>query len=66
MNALKYTIIKSRQQYNDYCKELEQLLDSNDDNNDKVDEIELLTLLIEKWDAEHSMLLEVDPVELIH
>jgi HTH-type transcriptional regulator/antitoxin HigA len=66
MNALKYTVIKSRQQYDTYCQELEKLLDCNDNTIDKKDEIELLTLLIEKWDAEHSMLYEVDPIELLH
>src|SRR5208283_5913570 len=33
---------------------------------DVLDEIELITLLIEKWDAEHSTLNEVDPIELLH
>jgi HTH-type transcriptional regulator / antitoxin HigA len=62
---LKYTVIKSRQQYDTYCKVLEKLLESNEDNID-AEEIELLTLLIEKWDAEHSVLNEVDPIELLH
>lgn len=30
------------------------------------DEIDLLTLLIEKWDAEHNSFSESDPVMLIH
>ena len=30
------------------------------------DEIDLLTLLIEKWDAEHNTFEELDPIELVH
>ena len=30
------------------------------------DEIDLLTLLIEKWDAEHNTFDEMDPVRLLH
>ena len=66
MKTLKYTVIKSESQYNTYCKALEDLLESNENSNDSGDEIELLTLLIEKWDAEHSILTEANPIELLH
>jgi len=66
MKTLKYSVIKSDAQYNNYCKALEDILESNENNQDSVDEIELLTLLIEKWDAEHSTLTEVNPIELLH
>ncbi len=66
MNALKYTIIKSRKQYDNYCKDLEKILESNDYQADLSDEIELLTLLIEKWDSEHSTFNDANPVELLH
>jgi len=66
MNDIKYTVIKSKEQYYDYCKKLEALLEFNDDGNDKGDEIDLLTFLIEKWDADHSEFNEIDPVELLH
>jgi HTH-type transcriptional regulator/antitoxin HigA len=66
MSALKYTVIKSRQQYDDYCEVLEKLLECNDKQEDLRDETELLTLLIEKWDSEHSTINEADPVELLH
>lgn len=65
MSTLKYSIIKSRQQYDDYCEDLEKLLESNDNQADLQDETDLLTLLIEKWDSEHSTLNEADPVELL-
>jgi len=66
MKTLKYTIIKSEAQYKVYCKVLEDLLEVKDNGKAAVDEIELLTVLIEKWDAEHSTLIEVNPVELLH
>ena len=66
MKTLKYTVIKSEPQYNTYCKALEDLLESNENSKDSEDEIELLTLLIEKWDAEHSTLMEKNPIELLH
>lgn len=66
MSTLKYSIIKSRQQYDDYCQVLENFLESSDNQEDIQNEIELVTLLIEKWDAEHSTLKEADPVELLH
>ena len=63
---MKYKIIKSIEQYNHYCKSLESLLESRTKSKEAKDEIELLTVLIEKWDAEHSTLTEINPVELIH
>jgi len=66
MKTLKYTLIKSSTQYNTYCKVLKDLLGGTDNSKGAVDEIELLTLLIEKWDAEHSTFNEVAPIELLH
>jgi HTH-type transcriptional regulator/antitoxin HigA len=65
MNALKYTIIKSREQYNNYCISLEEMLENNDNSKENTDEVELLALLIEKWDSEHSTFNDVDPVQLL-
>lgn len=64
METLKYRLIKSADQYWEYCNTLETLL-SNSENPEIEDEIELLTFLIEKWDSEHSTLTEADPVELL-
>lgn len=63
MKSLKYTLIKTEKQYDEYCKILEELVIR--DNDDLTDEIDLLTLLIEKWDAEHYIFEDFDPVELI-
>ena len=63
---MKITIIKSETQYKEYCDALEKLLEKGGNSKDVQDEIELLTLLIERWDAEHTTLNEVDPIELLH
>ena len=47
---LKYSIIKTEDQYYKYCDVLEELVFNENASNE--DEIELLTLLIEKWDKE--------------
>ncbi|RYX87200.1 helix-turn-helix domain-containing protein [bacterium] len=61
---LKYTIIKSRDQYDEYCNQLENLLD--DENNESLqNEIDLLTLLIEKYDDENNTFKESDPIKLL-
>ena len=63
MESLKYTIIKNREQYNKYCNTLEKLVCN--ENKEIQDEIELLTLLIEKWDNEHNSLMDLNPIELL-
>ncbi len=63
METLKYTVIKTEAQYNDYCKVLEDLLAKASPALE--DEIELVTLLIEKWDAENNSFDDLDPVQLI-
>jgi HTH-type transcriptional regulator/antitoxin HigA len=65
MDTLKYTIIKSKRQYNEYCKILEDLVFQNSKSAKIQDEIELLTLLIEKWDQEHGQFMDLDPVSLL-
>lgn len=63
METLKYTVIKNIEQYKNYCDILEQLV--LNENKTSKDEIELLTLLIEKWDNEHSTFGDLDPIELL-
>ncbi|HZE83549.1 MAG TPA: transcriptional regulator [Puia sp.] len=65
METLKYKIIKSEAQYDNYCMKLEELLDSGSKGKSANDEIELLTLLIEKWDEEHNSFDTADPVEIL-
>lgn len=66
MEALKYKVITSKNQYKEYCNILEQLVFSGLKDRNTKDEIALLTLLIEKWDATHYPLTEIDPVQLLH
>ena len=63
MKSIKYTIIKTEEQYYQYCNILEELVEQ--DNENVKDEIELLELLIEKWDAEHNSFDDKNPVELL-
>lgn len=63
MKTLKYTVIKNLKQYKKYCDTLEKLILRDDKEIN--DEIELLNLLIEKWDNGHNTLNDTDPIELL-
>ena len=65
METLQYKIIKTDAQYNMYCDALEALVDSGKKTKAVQDEIELLNLLIEKYDAEHNTFDDADPIELL-
>jgi HTH-type transcriptional regulator/antitoxin HigA len=58
---MKYTVIKSKEQYSDYCRALEQLLI----NKSSEEEIELLTLIVESWDIEHNSIEETDGINVL-
>lgn len=62
--TLKYTIIKNKIQYEDYCNQLETLL-SQENNEGLQDEIDLLTLLIEKYDEEYNTFKQAGPITLL-
>ncbi len=65
METLKYKVIKTRSQYDEYCHALEQLLVNNVKDKNTEEEADLLTLLIEQWDNAHNTFTEADPVSLI-
>ena len=65
MATLKYKVIKTKKQYNSYCIEMVRLLESRSKSKAAKEEIELLSLLIEKWDTEHNTFEKLDPVELL-
>jgi len=65
MKTLKYKVIKTEDQYQEYVSCLEQLLGIVSDEAIQ-EEIELLTLLIEKWDEEHNSFELADPIQLLH
>lgn len=62
-----YTIIRSEEQYMTYCNDLEKLTLKYDSKSSVIllDLIDTITLLIEKYDEEHSKLKEVDPIQLL-
>jgi HTH-type transcriptional regulator/antitoxin HigA len=62
---MKYTIIKTEEQYNEYCSCLEKLVSEDKRSSTVEDEIELLSLLIEKWDDEHNTMYDLDPIRLL-
>lgn len=65
METLKYKIIKTDTQYYKYCDMLEELIDSNKKTKTIKEEVELLTFLIEKYDAENNTFSEINPIELL-
>ncbi|CAM4344857.1 HTH-type transcriptional regulator / antitoxin HigA [Pedobacter westerhofensis] len=65
MEKLKYTLIKNQKQYFDYCNALESLVDVKDKTVAIDDEIDLLSLLIEKYDEEHNNFDALDPISLL-
>lgn len=65
METLKYKVIKTSKQYKEYCSLLEELVDLKKKTKDIQDEIELLDLLIEKYDEEHNSFEDADPIQLL-
>jgi HTH-type transcriptional regulator/antitoxin HigA len=65
METLPYKVIKTEKQNNEYCQSLEELVSLKKRNKNQQDTVELLTLLIEKWDEQHNSFKETDPVELL-
>ena len=62
---LKYKVITSEKQYDEYCHSLETLVFSKSKAVHIKEEISLLTVLIEKWDSEHNIFNDLDPVEIL-
>lgn len=65
MEPLLYRVIKTEKQYFEYCNVLEELLNLKKKNRKHEDAIELLTVLIEKWDEDHHPSKSTNPVELL-
>ena len=63
MNNLK--VIKSIEQYHKYCNELEELTSRRKLTAEHEEKIDLLTVLIEKWDKDHYKSEDTHPVELL-
>ncbi len=59
-------IIKNKKDYDKAIQRIEELIDKNPDNNsDLGDELEVLSLLIEKYEDEHYPISLPDPIEAI-
>lgn len=65
METLPYKVIKSIKQYKEYCNILEDLVQVKTKTQIHQDTIDLLTLLIEKWDGAHNTFAEADPVQIL-
>lgn len=65
MEPLQFKVIKSTRQYNQYCKMLEELVVIGRKSAPERDAIELLQLLIAKWDEENNTFSEEDPVRVL-
>lgn len=65
METLKYKVIVSDKQYDKYCKTLEDLVFLSTKTKADKDEIALLTLLIEKYEEEHTDFTLADPIALL-
>ncbi|MEO6520564.1 MAG: helix-turn-helix domain-containing protein [Mucilaginibacter sp.] len=61
---LKYKIIKTKDQYDIYCKNLEDLLESEIAGSVQ-NEIDLLTLLIETYDDAQNTFADRDPIAIL-
>jgi HTH-type transcriptional regulator/antitoxin HigA len=62
---MKYRVIDSDSQYENYCDVLEKLVFSSPITPEIQDEINLLTLLIETYDKQKSHFRNLDPVQLL-
>jgi HTH-type transcriptional regulator / antitoxin HigA len=62
-----YTVIRTDEQYVNYCNDLEKLTSKykGQPTEQLLDLIDTITLLIEKYDEEHTQLSEIDPIQLL-
>jgi len=62
-----YTIIRSDKQYKEYCYDIERLTSQyqSSPSEELLDLIDTITLLVEKYDEEHSQLKEIDPIQTV-
>jgi HTH-type transcriptional regulator/antitoxin HigA len=65
MSGLKYKVITSEKQYDQYCKIAGDLMDVRNRTQDEEDELDLLAVLIEDWQEEHYPTEESDPIQFL-
>jgi len=61
----KYKVIKTRKQYDSYCKKIHELLELPETSKAQLDDIELLTLLIKDYDERHREDDNLDPMDFL-
>ncbi len=66
---MKTKIIKTEKEYSEACKRIYNLINSTEDaiepNSQEGEEIELLSLLVEKYEQEHRQMEAPNPIEAI-
>lgn len=62
--GIEYSIIKSKKQYNSYLKRFERLFDCPK-NSQEESELELLGLLLDKYESEQFVIPESDPIDTL-
>jgi HTH-type transcriptional regulator/antitoxin HigA len=61
---MNYTIIQSKRQYQEYCDRVLELASKKSTKQIEL-ELELIELLIDKWDKDHYKRKTQDPIELL-
>jgi len=62
---MKYTVIKSKKQYIEYCNRIEHLGDLKRRNKSEMEELELLQLLVDKYDETQLTNIRISPKDLL-
>jgi HTH-type transcriptional regulator/antitoxin HigA len=65
MKELLYTVVKNELQYRRYCRRLEGLTNQPFKTRFENEEIDLLTVLIERYESEFIVKEELDPIQLL-
>ena len=65
METLKYKVIESEKQYDEYCRILHDLDFSEKKTKQVKEEIDLLILLIEKYDEEQNSFSTLNPIAIL-
>jgi HTH-type transcriptional regulator/antitoxin HigA len=65
MKELLYTVVKNELQYRRYCRRLEGLTNQSFKTRFENEEIDLLTVLIERYESEFTVKEELDPIQLL-
>jgi HTH-type transcriptional regulator / antitoxin HigA len=65
MKELLYKVVKNDLQYRFYCRRLEGLINQPYRNQFQNDQIDLLTVLVERYESEYVVKQDLDPIQLL-